>query len=228
MSGICFKDAAFDFQIKEQGNERTIEGYGSIFNNVDSHSDVVAPGAFKGSLTAYKPKMLWQHDYRQVAGVWEKCAEDTKGLHMKGRFIDTQAGRDGYVACKEGAVDSLSIGYLTNKYSIDKVQNVRVLEDVKLLEVSLVTFPSNEAAKIVAVKNTPLTEREFEQFLRDVGLSHAQAKAFISGGYKSISGLRDEGVQGAELEELKQIEEIEQILKNNLQKHGAKYGTIRN
>ena len=49
-------------EVKEDGDSRTIEGFASVFNNIDSYSDIVMPGAFAKSIKSRKPVMLWQHN----------------------------------------------------------------------------------------------------------------------------------------------------------------------
>lgn len=184
------KAFGFEFEAKEDGNgAMVIEGYGSTFGNKDHGGDVVERGAFAESLKRRMPKMLWQHNMQEVPGVWEEAYEDTNGLYLKGRFIDTTLGRDVYTQAKEGAIDKLSIGYSVMDYEQDN--GVRRLKSLNLFEVSLVTFPMNEQATVVAVKNQPQTVREFEQFLRDAGFSKAKANAIASHGFKAADSQRD-------------------------------------
>jgi HK97 family phage prohead protease len=82
--------------------------------------------------------------------------EDSSGLAVEGRLaIRTQDGADAYELLKMGAVTGLSIGYRTVSSRMDASSRIRTLTDVDLYEVSLVTFPANDAARIHAVK-TPL------------------------------------------------------------------------
>ena len=91
----------------------------------------------------------------------------------------------------------LSIGYRTLQSHFDDASNVRVLTKIELLEVSMVTFPANEFARVSRVKSR-LAEgqmpnpRELEAFLRDAGFSRKQAKGLIADGYKALSP-RDAG-----------------------------------
>ncbi len=78
-----------------------------------------------------------------------------------------------------------SIGYRTRKYDLDAENEVRILKDVELFEVSAVSRPANEDARIAGVQsandfaNLP-TIREANQVLRDAGFSQREANAFIS------------------------------------------------
>lgn len=185
-------------EIKEDGDARTVEGYASVFNNVDSYSDIVMPGAFAKSIKGRKPAMLWQHDSGQPIGVWDEMEEVKKGLYVKGRILPTTAGNDAYTLVKAGAVTGMSIGYAARKWEIDADKGIRKLTEVELYEVSLVTFPANEKAQITRVKSVDgqfMTEREFEELLRDVGLSHKEAKTVVSDGYKALLKHRDGGAE---------------------------------
>jgi HK97 family phage prohead protease len=173
--------------------EGTIEGYGSVFGDLDSYSDVVAPNAFKRTLTEAKnigrmPAMLWQHNPEQPIGVWTEMREDNHGLVVKGKLADTTMGRDAHNLMKLGALTGLSIGYVTVESEVDKKTGVRTLLDVDLIEVSPVTFPALDSARISSVKNAEhiSTERDFEEFLRDAGFSRTVAKTIVAKGYKAV------------------------------------------
>jgi len=174
--------------------EGTIEGYGSVFDVVDSGADIVAQGAFTDTLRrGRKVKMLFQHDPSSVIGVWTEMAEDERGLRVKGQLLTkVRAGAEAYELARAGAIDGLSIGYRVVK-SMDR-NGKRVIMAADLFEVSLVTFPMNEMAHIDAVKAAELTERDLERVLtRDAGLSRSVALRLMAGGYDAIKAMRDAG-----------------------------------
>jgi len=181
---------SYVLQLKAVGEDGTIEGYGSVFGVRDSYDDVIAPGAYAESLKAHKaegtmPAMLWQHDASVPIGVWLEMVEDSKGLRIKGRLaLDTVKGAEAYALLKMGALNGLSIGFVSKKWAYDREMEVRTLTEVELWEVSLVTFPSNEAARITGVKAADVasikTIRQAEQSLRDAGFSADAAKALIA------------------------------------------------
>lgn len=179
---------AFDCEIKLAGDDAaagTIEGYGSVFNLVDRGGDVVAPGAFKGSLAAWKkkkqaPAMLWQHDSYSPVGVWTDLLEDDVGLKLKGQLVlDVPQASSARALIAAGAVKGLSIGYRTLDYDIDRTTGVRTLKKVELWEISLVTFPMLPEALISGVKGE-FDARTFERALRGEGLSEREAKLAVS------------------------------------------------
>ena len=186
------------FEVKFQADSGQFEGYASVFHVVDSAHDRMAPGAFRRCLAEMKagqrlPPLLWQHDTAQPIGAWREMYEDGHGLFVKGDLFvgDIARAREAYKLMKEKVVNGLSIGYRVRQSHKDHKSGVRVLTDVDLLEVSMVTFPANDSARILRVKSALATgdvptEREFEAFLRDAGLSRKQAKALLADGYKSL------------------------------------------
>lgn len=137
-----------------------IEGYASLFGIADQGGDLVQKGAYAASLARLKSrsgsvKMLWQHDPAQPIGVWDEVREDDRGLWVKGRILtDVARGREAAALVGAGAIDGLSIGYRTVKSAkTDKGQ--RLLSELELWEVSLVTFPMLPDARVGAKGDTP-------------------------------------------------------------------------
>ena len=132
-----------------------IEGYASLFGACDQGGDIVQKGAYAASLKKLggekrRVKMLWQHDPAQPIGIWDEVREDAKGLYVKGRLLDTVGrAREAAALIEAGAIDGLSIGYRTLKATKnDKGQ--RLLTELELWEVSLVTFPMLPSARVGA------------------------------------------------------------------------------
>lgn len=151
MSEIELKQA---FEIKSVNDETgVIEGYASTFDDTpDSCNDVVAPGAFAKSIQMVKNvKLLYGHDWKEVIGRVTELFEDTHGLYFKAKVSMTERGKEVLQLIKDGALNQTSIGYVTEK-STYRHDNVRVLEEVKLHEISVVPFPANENAYILGVK----------------------------------------------------------------------------
>lgn len=194
------------------------KGYGAIFGNVDSHGDIIEPGAFKQSLSDWKSRGRWptmklMHGGSAVnpfgdslpVGKWSLMQEDARGLYVEGKLssLNTDFGKRVHGLMMDGALDGLSIGYRVKQYSpgVDD-DTCRRLEHLDLMELSLVDDPSNDKARVTAVKAAAevKTIREFEQFLRDVGgYSNAAAKAIASGGFKAANEPRDEGEEADKL-----------------------------
>lgn len=132
---------------------QVIEGYASLFGLTDQGGDAVLPGAFRASLAKLaakgdKVRMLWQHDPTRPIGVWDEIREDEKGLWVKGRLLPEVAqAREAAALIQAGAIDGLSIGYRTIRAS-EGSKGQRMLAEVELWEVSLVTFPMLPEAKV--------------------------------------------------------------------------------
>lgn len=189
------------FEIKAVHDDGVFEGFGSVFGNVDSYKEIVAPGAFAESLAAWKsagrlPPVLWQHRSGEPIGPYVEMEEQPVGLWVKGRLLvdDVVRAKEARALMKAKAVNGLSIGFVTREDSYDRVTGIRTLKKVDLWEVSVVTFPANPAAQISSVKSSIdaiESLADAETFLRDVGrLTKAQATAFI-GRFKSMSGRSD-------------------------------------
>lgn len=149
-----------------------IEGYASLFGAVDQARDMVMPGAFKLTLQQRglrRIPMLFQHDPSEPIGIWLELREDFRGLWARGKLIpEVTRARELYALLKAGAVDGLSIGYRTRHGAIDPRSRIRRLHQVDLWEISLVTFPLLDGARVDAVKQSRLrstAEREWEQVI---------------------------------------------------------------
>jgi uncharacterized protein len=182
-----FIDCAFE--CKAVNDDGTFEGYGSVFGVVDSYKEVVAQGAFSDSLAALKtqqrmPALLWQHRSGEPIGVYTDMREDNIGLHVKGKLaLKTVRGAEAHELLKMKALSGLSIGFVTREDSYDKVAGVRTLKKIDLWEVSLVTFPANDAARVSAVKTIEAIESlsDVESYLREQGgFSKSQALALVA------------------------------------------------
>jgi HK97 family phage prohead protease len=187
-AGTAREVRAYALSIKATGDDGSVEGYGSMFGVKDAYDDIIAAGAFNASLAAHKstgtmPAMLWQHDSSEPIGVWTEMVEDAKGLRIKGRLaLDTVRGKEAHALLKLGALNGLSIGFVSKQWSYDRETDIRTLTEVDLWEVSLVTFPANGKARVTNVKSAEelATPKDAERILRDAGFSKSDATAFVS------------------------------------------------
>lgn len=126
-----------------------IHGYASLWGVADLNGDVVAKGAFAASLArtgAGGVRMLHQHESRSAVGVWDRMVEDERGLFVEGRVMDWSAeARFARALSRAGALDGLSIGFRSSRAR--REGRLRVLVEVELWEVSLVTFPMLPGAR---------------------------------------------------------------------------------
>lgn len=204
------KTLDFQCELKASGDTGTFEGYGSIFNITDRGGDIVVPGAFTETLAAQKaagrlPAMLWQHRQAEPIGVYTSMEEDSVGLKVKGQLaLKTARGAEAYELMKMGALSGMSIGYRSRDDSYDRVTGVRSLKKLDLVELSLVTFPMNDASRVSAVKTIEELDSlsEIERHLRDVcGLSKSESTALVSR-VKSVISRSDSGEGDMSLAEL--------------------------
>jgi HK97 family phage prohead protease len=192
------------------GKAGVFSGYGAMFGNVDAYGDVIEKGAFAESLKEWKaqgklPPMLLQHgggfmggadDWLPV-GKWTDMVENAKGLKVEGELfaLGTERGQYIYEGLKAGALDGLSIGFMTRKSKMGTKpgEPSRTLLEIDLKEVSIVTFPANPKARVTGVKALAPDEiRELEEYLCDEGLSRKAAKRSVSNLMSKLR-LRDEG-----------------------------------
>lgn len=167
------------WQIKALDDERgIIEAYGSVFNNVDQGDDIVRRGAFKRTIQNAKARvqsgnakflapMLWQHNPAEPIGGWIDMREDEHGLLCKGQIIlETDLGRNVYQLIKAGVIQEFSIGYDVPKggAKYEKDTGYRELLELRLWEVSPVTFAMNPEALLQSVKNNAMTNKEHKDF----------------------------------------------------------------
>ncbi len=154
-TGLERKFARFDDEALSVTGDSLIEGYASLFGDADQGGDIVTNGAYAASLVRLakegrQVKMLWQHDPAQPIGIWDEVREDARGLYVKGRLLESVGkGREAAALIQAGAIDGLSIGYRTVRATKnDKGQ--RLLKELELWEVSLVTFPMLPSARVEA------------------------------------------------------------------------------
>lgn len=211
--------AAAEWKFSGDASAMEFSGYGAVFNNIDSYGDVIAPGAFAETLREAKgsglwPAMLLQHGGGMFGGtaedltpigIWTEMEEDTTGLKVTGKLADIPRGRDLYTLMKmqpRSAINGLSIGY-TVKDATPRTKPEeprRTIKNVKLWEVSPVTFPANGKARVLDVKSA--APSEIEKVLRDAGLSRAEAKAVMAEGFNGFRRLRDAGDDAEEVAEM--------------------------
>ena len=179
------------FELKSVEESGVFEGYASTFGNMDLQHDIVMPGAFSATLASNKGKVpiLMAHQTARIVGFGIDAEEDAKGLKVRGQFaLDADDGRNAYAITKAAAANGsklgLSIGYGVRKNGAewDEEQNVRKLKAVDLYEYSIAAVPANPRARVSRVKAErehreagDWTIRDFEEHLRDAGLSREAA-----------------------------------------------------
>ena len=184
---VNFSTKAFDSE--SDGEYYLLEGYASVFGNIDSYGDIMVKGAFTESLAERLPAFCYQHWMSDVIGVIYEAKEDDKGLFIKAKIPKEHTqGKDVALLIKCGGITEMSIGYVeldSIEEKIDGVEVVRVTK-VKLYEVSPVTRAANDQAVFTSFKSAN-SVKELEEGLKSTGLSRKEAKIiyemFLRGWY---------------------------------------------
>ncbi len=173
-------------------------GYLAVFDNIDSHGDVIRKGAFLKTIEEWNskgkyPAIFWNHDPDEPIGVFTLMREDEKGLYVEGRLLisDIVRAKSTYALMKVKAIDGMSIGYITIQSTHDPQTMIRELLELELVEGSIVAFPSNPNSLISSVKSKLQDGElpslpEFEKFLRESGFSKTQATVIASKGLRHL------------------------------------------
>lgn len=167
-----------------------VRGLASPFlGDPDSHGDVIAPGAFRKSLgDATRIPMLWSHDLTRPVGRWTKIEETDAGLMVEGKLsLGTAAGREAYEHLRHKDASGISIGYRVPTGGAERLRNGgRLLKEVALHEISFVTIPSADRARVLEVK-TFTSAAELKAALRGIGLAKSAAEKITRGGWPALT-----------------------------------------
>lgn len=168
--------------LKRSSDTGGFEGYGSVFWNIDKHGDVILPGAFRDSLPKFLDEGFMGgvgHDHDRPAGRFVKAYEDDRGLFVEGKFSDVTSGKEARILLMDRVVQKLSVGLDREGLETSQVtagqlkamwqkagykptadddrrlkgrKSIRLIHRASLKEVSPVTIPANDEARILAVK----------------------------------------------------------------------------
>jgi uncharacterized protein len=151
--------------------DRTVTGIFAVMGNVDSYNDRLMPGAFSKTFAerGAKTKFLWQHNFEAPAiaiikglrevGVSElppevlQAAPDAiGGAEVVREYLDTPRADEVLKGIKAGVPYEMSFGYDALKFSFetpddakDEWDKIRILQEVRLWEVSDVLWGANDA-----------------------------------------------------------------------------------
>jgi HK97 family phage prohead protease len=140
---------------KAAGDSGELEGYASVFNNVDQGGDVVLPGAFKKTLDGWSRArqpmpLLADHQLSTdgVIGSVVHAVEDHFGLKVRARFSSIPKAQDIRTRMIEGHLRGMSFTYEPKRsYRGEKDgKQVRFLQEVRIYEATVTPFPMNELA----------------------------------------------------------------------------------
>lgn len=163
-----FRPAA-DFEVRADGAERPrLVGHAAVFNTeaviAGLWREKVAPGAFRKTIQEADVRALWNHDPNIVLGRNKAgtlaLAEDEQGLKIEVEPPDNEWGRPVVDAIKRGDVSQMSISFRVVKQQwalpTDRSElPLRTILEMRLVDVSPVTFPAFEATDIAARAAVP-------------------------------------------------------------------------
>lgn len=140
-------------ELREEGNTMTAIGYASVFNrlsqNLGGFVERVAQGTFAKTIQEADVRALFNHDADQVLGRSKsgtlRMQEDEKGLRYEIDLPNTQLGRDLAALLERGDISGSSFGFTTISDEWGETDDgypLRTLTEVKLRDVSPVTFPA--------------------------------------------------------------------------------------
>jgi HK97 family phage prohead protease len=121
-------------------------GYAALFGVADGARDTIRPGAFARALAERTEPLplCWEHRAGARIGTVERIAEDARGLRVIARI--ERLGSRAAALLRARAVSGLSFGYRAREYR--RTAAGRLLEDVELFEISLVTHPMQPGARV--------------------------------------------------------------------------------
>ena len=141
----------------------------------DAQNDVIAPGAFLLSIADWRargrrPALWWMHDYANPAatlGTVEKMFENDEGLVIEGQLdLSHEPAVAVYEGLLAGRLSEWSIGYAViseHEENSKAYGTYRVLDEVELLEVSVVSAGANRYTRVLEVKHVPRPLSELER-----------------------------------------------------------------
>lgn len=177
------------FKVDAYNEEEGIfSGYGAVFDNVDSGGDIIEPGAFTKTLAEgwERVKILALHnDCWLPIGRPIELREDANGLFLSAKISDTSMGRDIKVLLKDGVLNELSIGYDPIVFDYDG-DGIRHLREVKLWEVSVVTWAMNPEAVITDYKSMQKIAERAQAIKADLLLDVKEGRKISNTRLKSL------------------------------------------
>lgn len=190
ISGITIREAP-----KGSGFIGVLEGHAAVFNSdslalfengVDKpFVERISPGAFARTLRETPDILaLWSHQYESPIGRTPNTLalhEDSKGLASRVSLIDTTLCRDALASCRAGHVRGWSFGFIARRtrWIRGKDQDVRILDDVDLFEVSPTASPAYPGTDLAASARSSLVVRNGASATDELRALCAERDAFF-------------------------------------------------
>lgn len=184
------------FEIKSVNEDGSFSGYATVFGQPDFYGDIILPGALNETLTRKRNGGvvgLWQHDDDDPIATYPVLKVDSTGLYVEGQLVKgVQQADEAHLLLKAKAINGMSMGFITQEDDYNQ-SGQRLIKKLDLWEISLVTFPAHDSARVTDVKSVSELCKlaDVEQYLRDEGgFSAREAKAIVSR-IKAIGSQRD-------------------------------------
>jgi len=140
-------------------SDRKVKGYAIVWGSKNDYNEIVLKGATLNSLnargigTAVGNPILVLNQHRQTEPLCRPTIlqEDDYGLYFEGDVIEGVGYADDVVnQVNQGVLRQLSYGfnYIWDKTEYDATNDAYILKEIKLGEISLVTFSSDENAQL--------------------------------------------------------------------------------
>jgi Escherichia/Staphylococcus phage prohead protease len=152
-------------QLRAKADKPGAEGYAAVFNEVADlgwFKETIKPGAFRRAISEKQDvRCLQNHNEDLILGRTKSntltLREDDTGLAFDCDFPDTQNARDLRTLMMRKDIDQCSFGFIVrtqtwrqNKLEDGSIEEIREIEDVDLMDVSIVTFPAYEGTSCEA------------------------------------------------------------------------------
>lgn len=166
-----------------EGRKKLVVGYAAVFNQLSEPMwgmrEKIRPGAFTKTIREGDIRAVWNHDPALVLGRTKSgtldLREDEHGLWVEIQPPETTWATDALESIRRGDVDQMSFGFETVRdyWEGEEGEQTRTLVEVRLFEVSPVTFP--------AYPQTEVSLRSLEQLLGQLKTADPeQARALIA------------------------------------------------
>ena len=165
-------------EVELDNDSRTISGYAAMFNNVDRAKDMLIKGCFAKSIRERGPEsaandkilLLWQHDTREPIGRITKLEEHDRGLYFEAEIDDIETGDRAIKQLESGTVNQFSIGftYVWDQCEWDESGEVFIVKEVKLYEISVVTFGCNPETEYLGLKSADEWEAAYGGLMKEI------------------------------------------------------------
>ena len=148
-------------ELKDTAEDGTFSGIASVYGVEDLDGDIIDKGAFTKTISENPTiPILWQHDPSEVIG--EGSVKEWQGKILVNGKLDMNdpIAQKAHSKMKSKLIKGLSIGFTTIKSVWQDVENrsIRHIQELKLWETSIVTFPALPSAQVTRVKQSDTHE----------------------------------------------------------------------